>query len=58
MIPFLSPLSFSGEKLSVYLIHTRLGVQGTVIGALTLVMGYTFFKEQVIILQTVFDVES
>ena len=35
------------EKLSVYLIHTRLGVQSTVIGALTLAMAYTLFKEQV-----------
>ena len=35
------------EKLSVYLIHTRLGVQGTVIGALTCAMVYHLFREQV-----------
>ncbi len=34
----------AGEKLSVYLIHTRLGVQSTVIGALCLVMGYSLFR--------------
>lgn len=33
-----------GEKLSVYLIHTRLGVQGTIIGALALGMGYQIYQ--------------
>ena len=29
-----------GEKLSVYLIHTRLGVQGAIIGTLAAAMTY------------------
>ena len=33
----------SKEKLSVYLIHTRLGVQGSVVGALTVAMGYQIY---------------
>lgn len=36
-----------GEKLSVYLIHTRLGVQGTVVGALTLGMAMHMYHERV-----------
>jgi hypothetical protein len=31
------------EKLSVYLIHTRLGVQGSIIGALSVAMTYQIY---------------
>ncbi len=34
----------SKNKLSVHLIHTRLAVQGSVVGCLTAVLGYQFFK--------------
>ena len=33
-----------GEKLSVYLIHTRLGVQGAIIGTLAAAMTYQLYK--------------
>lgn len=33
-----------GQKLSVYLIHTRLAVQGTVIGALSMGMIYQMYR--------------
>jgi hypothetical protein len=32
-----------GEKLSVYLIHTRLGVQGAIIGTLAAAMTYQLY---------------
>ncbi len=35
------------QKLSVYLIHTRLGVQSAVVGCLTMAMAYNIFKDQV-----------
>ena len=33
-----------GEKLSVYLIHTRLGVQGAIIGTLAAAMTYQIYQ--------------
>ena len=33
-----------GEKLSVYLIHTRLGVQGAIIGTLAAAMTFQIYK--------------
>jgi hypothetical protein len=33
-----------GEKLSVYLIHTRLGVQGAIIGSLAAAMTYQLYR--------------
>ena len=43
MSPLIKSL-YSKEKLSVHLIHTRVLVQGSIVGVLTGMLGYQFYK--------------
>ena len=37
-------LKHSKQKLSVHLIHTRIAVQGSIVGVLTGMLGYQFYQ--------------